>query len=424
MSIPEYKYLTQDLAIKDAPLPDKVYLPLAQHVGKPCNVLEVKPGDVVRVGQRLAVADGGLFAPLHSSVSGKVVAVQDYYHPVLSRTKAVVIQRDAAMAEEGFSAIDEKEVSSFTPQKLREIIRDAGVVGMGGAAFPAHIKLSPPQPVDSFILNGAECEPYLNSDNRLMIENAREILQGVRVIVKILGVKNAYIAIEDNKPRAIREFRKKIGYGKSPALKVLETKYPQGAEKQLIYSVLRRRVPAGKLPFDVGVVVHNVATAFAIFEAVYKRKPLYERIVTVTGEVLERPGNLRVRLGTPIKDLIAVCGPLRRPAKKIIMGGPMMGLAQPSDEVPVIKGTSGVVLLADDDVRARPEKVCLRCGKCVRNCPMGLRPALISIAASQGKWGLAKEYGALNCVECGLCAYNCPANRNVVQWVRQVKRQN
>ncbi|MDP1853605.1 MAG: electron transport complex subunit RsxC [Candidatus Omnitrophota bacterium] len=421
IAIEEHKELTEHIAIKDASLPDKVFIPLAQHLGKPCNVVEVKVGDTVKTGQRLAVADSGLFSPVHASISGKVRAIADYLHPVLGMSKAIAIERDLSISEEILVRRSEEEASALSIEELKRMIQEAGIVGMGGAAFPAYVKLSPPKPVDSFILNGAECEPYLTADSRLMIEETDGILKGVAIIAKILNVKNIYIAIEDNKPEAIKQF---TVHSSQFTVKVLKTKYPQGAEKQLIDSVLRRKVPPGKLPFDVGVVVHNVATAFAIYEAIYKYKPLFERVVTVTGSILENPANLRVRIGTPIAKLIESCGPLKKEPKKIIMGGPMMGLAQFSQDVPVIKGTGGILLLGEDEIEVAEEEACLRCGECIKNCPMGLTPALISVAVAKEKWGLAKEYGALDCIECGLCAYNCPANRNIVQGIKQVKAKS
>ena len=418
LKVEEKKELTEKLPVKNAPLPDTAYIPLTQHLGRPNDLLDVKAGDIVKTGQLLAHADAFIASPIHSSVNGKVSKITDWPHPVLGKTRTVIIETDKDAIEEKFVLRGKEEVDSLSVDQLRSIIKDCGIVGMGGATFPSHVKLSPPKPIDSLIINGAECEPYLTSDNRLMVENFKEVLEGARIIAGILNVKNVYIAIEDNKPEAITEFKNQ---NLDFELKVLMTRYPQGAEKQLIYSVLKRKVPPGKLPLEVGVVVHNVATAFAIFEAVYKNKPLYERIVTVTGEIFTNPGNFKVRIGTPIKDLISICGPLKREMKKIIMGGPMMGIAQSTDEVPVIKGTSGVVVLSRDEISGEEENVCLRCGECIKNCPMGLSPALISAAASKDKWDLAKDYGLLDCVECGLCAYSCPVNKNIVQWAKYAK---
>ncbi|PIQ89041.1 MAG: electron transport complex subunit RsxC [Candidatus Omnitrophica bacterium CG11_big_fil_rev_8_21_14_0_20_42_13] len=418
--IKENKELTENIAIKAMPLPEKAYIPLIQHIGRPCDILKVKINDTVKTGQLLACAEASVSSPVHASISGKITAIGEYAHPILGKSTAITIERDINLTEEQFPLLDKSRINSFSPDELRLLIKNAGIVGMGGATFPTHIKLSPPKPVDSLIINGAECEPYLTSDNRLMIEESEGILKGIEIIAKILNVKNIYIAIEDNKAEAISVFKNAI-LNTQYTIRVLKTKYPQGAEKQLIYSVLRRKVPSGKLPLDVGAVVHNVATCFAVFEAVYKNKPLYERLVTVTGDILKNPGNLKVRIGTPVKDLISFCGPLKKEAKKIIMGGPMMGIAQFSDDFPVIKGTSGILVLSEDEVKEAQEGICLRCGECVKNCPMGLTPALISMAVASEKWDLAKEYGALDCVECGLCSYSCPVNRKIVQAVKYAK---
>ena len=291
---------------------------------------------------------------------------------------------------------------------------------MGGAAFPTHIKLKPPHPVDTLIINGAECEPYLTGDYRLMLEKTKEILSGVEIVARCLGVKKIYIAIEDNKPEAIKQF---TVHSSRVTVKVLKSAYPQGGEKQLIKNILGKEVPQGKLPFEIGVVVHNIATTFAIYEAVYKNKPLYERVVTVTGSCLMHPKNLLVRLGTPIKDLIVHCGPLKEEPAKIIIGGPMMGIAQYTDEVPVIKSTTGVILLNKEEAELQEEEFCIRCGACVRECPAGLMPCLINLASEKSFWLQAKEYGAGDCIECGLCNYVCPANRTLVQSIKRVKAE-
>jgi electron transport complex protein RnfC len=312
--------------------------------------------------------------------------------------------------------------SLLTPEQIRKIVFDSGVVGLGGAAFPTHIKLNPAKPIETFILNGAECEPYLTCDYRLMLEKTSEILKGLELVVKCLNPKNVYIAIEDNKPEAIRKFKiknekLKIDY----EVKVLKTQYPQGGEKQLIKTILGKEVPQGKLPYDVGVVVNNIATVFAIYEAVYLGKPLYERVITVTGSALENPKNLLVRVGTPLKDIIEQCQPKIERIGKIVLGGPMMGIAQFSQDTSTIKATSGVILLDKKDVPKFKEEFCIRCGECVKNCPMGLMPCLISMAVEKENWELAKTYGALDCIECGLCSYLCPGKRNIVQAIKLAK---
>jgi electron transport complex protein RnfC len=289
---------------------------------------------------------------------------------------------------------------------------------MGGASFPTHIKLKPLKPVDTLIINGAECEPYLTGDARLMVEKTEEIIKGIELIGRCLGVKKVFIAIEENKPEAIEKFGVR---GSGFAVKILKSAYPQGGEKQLIKNVLGKEVPSAKLPFDIGVVVHNVATVLAIYEAVYLGKPLYERVVTVAGSIVPNPKNLLVRLGTPIKELIDFCGPPKEEPVKIIIGGPMMGIAQYTDLVPVIKSTTGIILLNKKEAADTEEEFCIRCGACVRECPAGLMPCLINLASEKSMWGEAKKYGALDCIECGLCNYVCPANRNLTQTIKRAK---
>jgi electron transport complex protein RnfC len=409
--------LTKKKPIQQGPVPQRVSVPLIQHLGRICKP-ELDVGDVVLRGQRIATLEAGIFSPIYSSISGKVVAIEDAPHPVLGQAKAIVIEsdgQDRAIQEPVFKIQDP---GRLTAQEIRKKVFEAGIVGLGGAAFPAHIKLNPPRPVDTFILNGAECEPYLTSDYRLMVEKTKEILLGVDLVVKCLGVKKTYIAIEDNKPEAIKAFRKEK---ELDTLHILKSMYPQGGEKQLIKNILNREVPRGKLPFDVGVVVNNVATAFAIYEAVYKNKPLYERVVTVTGDCLSNPGNFWVRIGTPIKDLIDRCLPFKKDPVKIIIGGPMMGIAQYTTDVPVIKSTNGIVLFSRELAEEFKEDVCIRCGRCIAACPMGLMPCLISLAYEKKDYSLARLYGAIDCIECGACAYACVANRRIVQAVKHIK---
>ncbi len=415
----EHKSQTEDKVIEQMPLPQRVYIPLIQHAGKACNPL-VKTGDSVLVGQKIASVDARVYAPVHSSVSGKVVSIDDWPHPVLGRAKAIVIESDGLNKSQIPAARPRSEIENLNPEQLRDIILEAGIVGMGGASFPAHIKLNPPKPVDTLIINGAECEPYLTGDYRLMLEKHREILQGIELAVRCLGVKKVYIAIEDNKPRAIAVFKDAIR--NTPyAIRVLKSFYPQGGEKQLIKNILNKEVPSGKLPFDIGVVVHNVATVFAIYEAVYLGKPLYERVVTVTGSCVANPKNILARIGTPISELIAYCGPLKDEPAKIVIGGPMMGIAQYTDLVPVIKSTTGIILMNEKEAQEKEEIFCIRCGACVRACPVNLMPTLISLASQKQMWQEAKSYGASDCIECGLCSYVCPANIRLVQSIKRAK---
>ena len=413
----ENKHFTEDKITERLPLPASVCIPLIQHIGKPCNPL-VNVGDAVGMGQKIASSQAHVYANIHSSLSGKVRAIKRCPHPVLGTYDAVVIEGNGLDIDDNSGIRRREEAIKLSADEIRSIVFEAGIVGMGGAGFPTHIKLRPPQPVDTFILNAAECEPYLNCDYRLMVEKTKEILLGTELVLKCLGVKDVYIAIEENKPEAIKQFKVQ---GTKFKLKVLKSEYPQGGERQLIKKILNREVPSGGLPFEVGVVVHNVATVFAIYEAVYKNKPLYERRVTVTGGCLDNPKNLLVRIGTPLKNLIDFCAPLKRKPEKIIMGGPMMGIAQYTDEVPVIKTTSGTILLEKKDVPRFLEDVCIRCGECVRNCPAGLEPCLISQAVEKENWELVRSYSVADCIECGLCSYVCPAKRNLVQSVKYAK---
>ncbi|MBM3245199.1 MAG: electron transport complex subunit RsxC [Candidatus Omnitrophica bacterium] len=419
----EHKSRTEHKKIEALPASEKVFLPTSQHLGKIC-IPQVQVGDSVSVGQKIASVEAHVTSPIHSSVSGKVASIQDWPHPVLGKCKAIVIDNDGQDTHHSpFTTHQPEEINKLTPEQIRNTIFEAGIVGMGGASFPTHIKLNPPKPVDTLIINGAECEPYLTGDNRLMIEKTQEIIFGIELVKRCTGVKNIYVAIEDNKPEAISAFSAVGGsaYGGSFQLKVLKSNYPQGGEKQLIKNVLNKEVPQGKLPFDIGVVVQNVATVFAIYEAVYNNKPLYERIVTVTGSCLANPKNLLVRLGTPIKNLIDSCGPLQEEPAKIIMGGPMMGITQYTSDAPIIKSSGGVVLLNKKEAKSQEEEFCIRCGACVRECPAGLMPCLINLASEKEIWTEAKALNAMDCIECGLCNYVCPANRRLTQSIRRAK---
>ena len=411
------KFYTEDQRIEVLPLPRKVYIPLSQHLGQPCKSL-VAVGDTVSLGQKIGSIDAHLYAPVHASISGKVVSIEDYPHSLLGKSKAIVIEGDSNLVSQALKIRPQNEVDKLSSQEVRNIIFDAGIVGMGGASFPTHIKLNPPKSVDTLIINGAECEPYLTADYRLMIEKAKEIVKGAELVARCLGVKRVYIAIEDDKPEAIDSFKT---HNLKFEIKVLKSVYPQGGEKQLIKSVLGKEVSRGKLPFDTGVVVHNIGTIFAIYEAVYLNKPLYERVVTVSGRCLENPKNLLVRIGIPIKELIDFCGPLKEGPAKIIIGGPMMGIAQYTDEVPVIKSTNGVLLFGKKEAKYLDEEYCIRCGACVRECPAGLMPCLINLASEKALWQEAINYGALDCIECGICNYVCPANRILVQSIKRAK---
>ena len=419
---PPYNKLTKKGKIEVAKLPKEVILPLSQHTGAMCEPL-VKVGDHVKVGQKIADSDKFVSAPIHASISGKVKEISEKPHPVLGKCKAIVIESDGKVDwYEGHKKTDHSYIDN-----LKKIIRKAGIVGMGGAAFPTHVKLSPEgKKIDTVILNGAECEPYLTCDHRLMLAKTEEILKGFLIIKKILDAKQAIVGIEDNKANAVHFFKETI-LEKNLGVKVvsLPTKYPEGAEKQLIYALTKRKIPPGGLPKDVGVIVQNVQSAKAVYDAVVENKPLVERVITVTGAVKE-PKNFLVKIGTPFKDLIEQCGGAIGPIGKIINGGPMMGIAQTTDEVPVIKGTSGILVQLNEEVdklEAEKELDCVRCSKCIDACPMFLMPTMISLYAEKNMIEKAKEYNAMDCYECGACAYICPSRIPLVKWIKKAKNE-
>jgi electron transport complex protein RnfC len=419
---PDRKEATRGKPIEVLPAPARVVIPLQQHTGAPCEAL-VKEGDLVSLGQKIGESKSFVSAPVHASIAGKVTAVQALPHPVLPKpVLSVVIEAEGAAAGSpagwaaaagGWQALDNEEI--------KKRIREAGVVGLGGAAFPTHVKLSPSaeKPIDTLILNGVECEPYLTNDHRLMLERGEEILEGARIVQKVLGVRRAYLGIEANKLDAIRHMSK-LAAGTGVEVVGLKVKYPQGAEKQLIKAVLGREVPSGGLPFDVGVVVQNVGTVLAVLEAVASGKPLIERVLTVGGDGVAEPKNLLVRIGTSFAAVLAACGGTQGNGEsKVLMGGPMMGIAQFSLEVPVIKGTSGILVFR----RGRQEKEtpCIKCGRCVEVCPMGLMPVRIADYAEKDNFAMCLEYGVKDCIECGACAFVCDTKRPLVHWVKYAK---
>jgi len=419
VKLKEYKGLSENQAIIPAPLPERVIIPLAQHIGKIAEP-NVKIGQKVLTGQEIGFSSAAVSSSIHASISGQIVAIGNYAHPVLGESPAIVIQSDGQDQKAYSGRRTQAEVERLTPEEIRQIVQQAGIVGMGGAAFPSHIKLNPPKPISSFILNAAECEPYLTSDYRLMVEKTEEIILGMQVIIRCLQAKEAFIAIEENKPEAIKKF-KNYAY----PVKVLPAQYPQGGEKQLIKNVLNKEVPAkGGLPLDIGVVVHNLATVYAIYEAVYLNKPLFERVVTVTGNCLTNPKNLLVRIGTSFSELLKLCAPFKEEPFLVVMGGLMMGIAQASADVPVIKATNGILVLSKVKSALFEEGPCIRCAACVRNCPVGLLPCIIDAASRKEDWQLALDYGALECIECGVCSYVCPAHRLLVQAIKLAKFMN
>lgn len=427
----EFKHLSKSVPITALPPPPQVVLPMSQHLGVPCAPT-VKKGDAVARGQVVGEPDPSnprrfVSAPVHASVSGKVVAVEPRPSPLSPAVLSVVIENDGRDAwaegvakDEGRGRFD-AELAALDANEIKARIHAAGIVGMGGAAFPTHVKISPPpdKPIDTLILNGAECEPYLTCDYRLMLERPAELVEGLLALRKALGARDVWIGVEANKPDAFAALER-ASQGKGIRVELCKVKYPQGAEKQLIYALTRRTVPAGGLPLDVGVVVQNVATALAVRDAVRFRKPLVERVVTVTGDGVERPGNWLVRLGTPFAALLSASR-LRPGARKLIAGGPMMGIAQATADVPVVKGTSGILVL--QEARAEEWRACISCGRCVDACPMGLMPNEISIACEARNFDLMARVDILDCYECGCCTYVCPSKRPIVHWVKWAKAE-
>ncbi len=418
------KTLTNDRPVKKTFIPKKVILPLSQHTGLPAEPV-VEAGEKVLVGQLIAKHSGYISSSVHASIGGKVSSIS--YSPTPSHPRALSIKIEAQDGEDQ-ELITQKhpDISQLSKECLLSVIRDAGIVGLGGAAFPTYVKLSPPKgkSIDTVIINGAECEPYLTCDQRVMIEKAAEVLNGLEIIMKVVGARNAYIAIEDNKLSAAyameRALEKSIVHSPQSTVKIvtLKTKYPQGAEKQVIKAITNREVPAGGLPADIGCVVQNVGTAFAIYEAVYLGKPLIERVVTLTGSAIKEPMNISVRIGTLISDLVGAAGGLKGQAAKVIVGGPMMGISQYTLDVPVVKGTSGVLFLSKADCPDYEESVCIRCGACLDACPMGLVPTTLMYLVKNGNYEAARDSGVANCFECGACSYECPAKIPLVDYMK------
>lgn len=416
---PEYnKELSKDQPLRKAKRPEVVTIPLQQHIGAPCKSL-VKRGDHVDLGQKIAEADSFVSAPIHASVSGTVKEIKDVLTPTGKQSEAIVIKAD----EQDKLAEGIKSHGSFedlSPEEIKTIVREAGIVGMGGAMFPTHVKLSVPEEknIDYFVLNGAECEPYLTIDHRMMVERSEDIVFGMRSLMKAIGVDKGLIGIEENKPDAIASMEKVLTDEDGIEVKVLATKYPQGGEKMLIKSMLDRTVPAGGLPLDVGVVVNNITTAVATADAIKKGMPLVESGMTVTGHGVRNPANLIYRIGTSVGELIEEAGGFVGEPGKIILGGPMTGFAQPGTDIPTIKGTSGIVVMNKDEVDSFEPLPCIKCARCVDACPQFLMPVNLSQYAAHEMYEELEKFQVLNCIECGSCSYVCPANRPIMQYIK------
>ncbi len=430
---PDFKNITRNKKIEIIPIPKKVILPLSQHAGAPSEPV-VNAGDSVKTGSLIAQAKGFISSNLHSSISGKVIAIEESSHPVIGSSMAIIIESDGQDIKTYLDSVPAKDILGLSKEDIMTLIKEAGIVGLGGAAFPLSVKLSPPpaKKINSLIINGAECEPFLTCDHRLMLEKPKEIILGAQLIAKVLGVKDITIGIEENKLNAIESLNSASFRLKAEELKVkvvrLKTRYPQGGEKQLIKTLLNKEVPSGGLPLDIGIVVNNVQTVFAVYEAVYLRKPLYERVITISGSFSNIAKNILVRIGTPIKDVLDYCGlSPKLDIYKIVMGGPMTGVAQCNLNAPIIKGTSGILVMDKRCKLEGEELECIRCSRCIEACPAGLMPCMIGLSAKKEKFDIAGTYDPYDCIECGSCSFVCPSNIPLVQLIKlaklKIKRQ-
>ncbi|HCY36302.1 MAG: electron transport complex subunit RsxC [Candidatus Margulisiibacteriota bacterium] len=419
IKLPHHKH-TSEMSTVTMPIPKKVVIPMLQHIGAPCAVL-VKKGDKVKVGQKIGDSESFISAPVHSSVSGVVLNVKPVLYPGGFEVPSVEIEPDGL--QEVYEGI--MPPGNIPTKELISAIRESGIVGLGGAGFPTSVKLSPPpgKTLAVLIINGAECEPYITSDYREMMENPQGIIDGTRIIMDIAGIKKAFIAIESNKPEAIKLLTRLLR--DDPDIKVasLRTVYPQGAEKQMIYTVSGREVPGGKLPADVGVLVQNINTASFIAGFIKTGMPLIKKRVTIAGSAVKEPKNVEVLIGTPLKDVFEFCGGFAQEPLKIIMGGPMMGIAQFSLDNMVVKHTNALLAFNRIDAELLKESACIRCGKCATVCPMGLLPLYINANMTKGLIEDTVKYSPADCIECGSCSYVCPAKRHLVQSIRYVKAE-
>ena len=412
----ERKEFTEHLALKRFPDPDVVVIPLSMHAGAPANPV-VQVGDTVKVGQKIGEAAGFISSPVHSSVSGTVTAIENHGHATRGECLSVVIKSD------GKNTLDEsvksnKDLDSLTPDEIVEIIKEAGIVGMGGAGFPTSVKLKPAKPVDTILLNGCECEPLLTADHRVLLEYADDVIFGLKAMLKAVGAEKGVIVIEDNKPDAIELMKEKTAGISNMEVVVAKTKYPQGAEKMLIKRVTGRKVPSGGLPADVGCVVGNISTTKAIADAIQKGMPLIERVVTVTGERLKNPGNFIVKIGTNTKDLIDYCGGIIGDDVTVKAGGPMMGFVLSDLNVPIMKGSNGIIAVDTDHTVEQP---CIKCGRCMDVCPMELSPLYFAKFADEENWQGMKEKNVMDCIECRCCEYICSSKIPLVSKIKAGK---
>lgn len=417
---PHRKKSTEKKQIEKAGIPELLYIPLQQHIGAPCDPM-VEIGQRVLVGEKIGESKAFVSAPVHATVSGTIKDIAYYPHP-MGEAMTIVIENDQQYDKIDTTGVNWKDEE---PATLKAIIKEAGIVGMGGATFPTHVKLSPPpgKEIDTIILNGAECEPYLTADHRIMLERPEAVINGLQIVMKILGVNEGYIGIEDNKSNAINTIQKVCKKYDNIHVVTLKTKYPQGAEKQLIDAITGREVPSGGLPMDVGVVVDNVGTAAAIYDAVSTGMPTIQRVVTVTGDAIKTPKNLLVRIGTTYKEIIDQCDGFVEEPQKVISGGPMMGITMYTLNVPVIKGTSGILSLTKAAAEIPETTNCIKCSRCVKCCPINLMPNLIGDNVDKTRYKEAEQLHVLDCIECGSCTFVCPANRPLTQYCRLGKKE-
>ena len=422
---PQENKLSAGKTIQNAPLPKQAVILLGQHLGAPATPI-VEKGAEVKVGQLIATASGFISANIHSPVSGKVAKIDSILDGWGMKAPAIFIDVEG---DEWMEHIDRStDVKPFCKLEPAEIIKkvgDAGIVGLGGACFPTHVKLSPPpgKKAEVLIVNAVECEPYLTCDHQLMMEHGEEIMVGVSIIMKAIGVGKAIIGIENNKPDAIAHMKALASKTMGVEVAPLKLKYPQGGEKQLIEACIGRQVPSGALPIEVGAVVQNVATVFAVYEAVQKNKPLIDRVVTVTGKDVTMPANIRVRFGTPLSSLLDMAGGIPESTGKIIAGGPMMGRAMSNIDMPANKRISGLLLLKKEESFRQEPQNCIRCAKCISACPMGLEPYLLAKQAELGLWDEMEQYHIMDCIECGCCLFTCPSRRPLLDYVRMGKNK-
>ena len=423
---PKENKLSAGVKIVPAPLPKEVIIPLGMHIGAPATACVAK-GDEVKVGTLIAKSSGFVSANIYSSVAGKVTKIDSVFDASGYKKPAIII----SVAEEDVweESIDRSpelvRECSLDAKAIIDKINEAGIVGLGGATFPTHVKLSPPpgSKAEVLIINAVECEPYLTSDHQLMLEHGEEILVGCTILMKALSVDKCIIGVENNKPDAIKHLSGLCAQYKGIEVMPLKVQYPQGGEKQLIDAVLSKQVKSGALPISTGAVVQNVGTIYAVYEAIQKNKPLFERVVTVTGKSLDKPANYLARIGTPLKTLIEASGGIPENTGKIIGGGPMMGKALLSADLPVTKGTSGILLISQEESVRKPMRACIRCAKCVNVCPMGLNPTFLMVDTQQQDWERAERGHIVDCIECGSCSFTCPSNRPLLDFIRMGKQQ-